>query len=87
MARHNTHTVTLPAAASQAAHAVVDDQFDFSTTNANGPPTTVPPPPLEDLPGQTADHVPENAGPQGLPIEASVTAADQLDMHVPWLDM
>ena len=87
MPRDNTHSVTLPAAASQAAHEVVDDKFDFSTPNAQGPPSTVPP--VDDLPGQAADHVPDNIPPQELPSEAVDNMSDivtaQLMEHVPWL--
>ena len=61
MPRHNTHTVTLPAVAAQAAHEVVDDKFTFSPTNAHGPPLEVPPVTLPD-----GAMVPEHSPPNGM---------------------
>jgi hypothetical protein len=80
MPRQNTHTVALPTAASQAAHEFDGDQFNFSPTNAQGTPSTVPP--VDDLPEQAADHVPEGIGPpQELPEQASETAMAHFAEH------
>ena len=85
--RHNTNPVTLPAAAGQAAHHFEGDKFAdkfvFSTTNAHGPPSTVPA--FEDLPDQAM--VPAEIPPQGWPQAAesnmSETAMVQLEEHGP----
>ncbi len=87
MPRHNTHIVTLPAAAAQAAYDFGDDdKFTFSPTNAQGAPSDVPP--MDDLPAGAM--VPGEIPPDGvLPAEAemnmSQTAMDQPEVHfVPW---
>jgi hypothetical protein len=85
MPRDNTDPVTLPAAASQAAHDF-GEQFVFSTTNAHVPPQQVEP--LEHVSEQGAAHVPEEIPPEGLPTEASNmdgAAMTQLADHVDWL--
>ena len=90
MPRPNTHIVTLPAAAAQAAYDFGnDDKFTFSPTNAQGHPSDVPP--MDDLPAGAKDMVPDAIPPEGLPNQASETAMMQLEANgVPWwldLDM
>ena len=83
--QETTPPVTLPAAASQAAHDF-GDQFVFSTTNAHVPPQNVEP--LEHVPEQAAAQVPEDIPLEGLPSEASNmdgAAMTQLADHVDWL--
>ena len=83
MTRNNV--VSLPAAASQAAH-TFGDQFVFSTTNVHAPFSAEP---LDQVPDQAMSHVPDEIPPQGLPDEAldnmSHIATTQLMDHVPWL--
>ena len=85
------HTVTLPDAARKAAHDFEEDPFfDFSSTNAHGPPSDVPPvtlppeamvpansPPNGVLPDGAATIVPMDIPPRGM-------GEPDLPVDVPW---